>query len=164
MENGVYLLLGSNLGDREEILREATAKIRMLVGPVTQYSPVYQSKPWGNSRQPDFLNQAICISTDYSPEMLLEQILSIEESMGRTREGLWSPRTLDIDILFYGSHVILKPNLAIPHPEIANRRFCLTPLCDIAAGVTHPLLNKTVSELLAECPDPLPVEIYLTGS
>jgi 2-amino-4-hydroxy-6-hydroxymethyldihydropteridine diphosphokinase len=156
--NRVYLLIGGNVGDRLSYLRRATALLRSDCGTVVQESPVYETAPWGNKEQYPFLNQALELNTDLEAEDLMQQLLNIEEQLGRRRTGKYGPRTIDIDILLFGDQVYDGPALKIPHTELPNRRFALQPLADIAAETLHPVLNKTISQLLVECPDMLAVE------
>lgn len=149
---GIYLLLGSNLGDRLKNLSDAKAGI----GSVIKESPIYITAAWGKEDQPEFYNQAIQVQTRLSPEELLRKVLAIESEMGRIRKERWGERLIDIDILFYNDAVIDKDFLRVPHPEIQNRRFALAPLNDIAPSMLHPTINKTIGQLLEECPDPLP--------
>jgi 2-amino-4-hydroxy-6-hydroxymethyldihydropteridine diphosphokinase len=153
MEGGIFLLLGSNLGDRLRNLSEARNKI----GSVVKSSPVYTTAAWGNTSQPDFLNQVVEINSRLFPEELLRSILDIEAAMGRKREEKWGSRIIDIDILFYQDIILKTPDLVIPHPEMQNRRFVLVPLHDVTNKV-HPVLNKTVGQLLKECKDTLEVK------
>jgi 2-amino-4-hydroxy-6-hydroxymethyldihydropteridine diphosphokinase len=155
--NVVYLLIGGNMGNRLEFLSRAGQKIAETCGPIIAASAVYETAPWGMEDQDGFLNQALKIETSHAPESLLAIILGIEESLGRRRSIKYGPRIIDIDIIFFNDAVIDRGKLTIPHPEMQNRRFVLEPLSEIAANVVHPLLHKTVSELLAECPDPLEV-------
>lgn len=120
---------------------------------VTQQSSIYESEPVGFLEQPWFLNVVIRIESKLTPRKLLRYCQSIEERLGRKREIPKGPRTIDIDILFYADLVVAEPDLTIPHPEIANRRFVLEPMNEIAPAFVHPVLKKTISELLAQCPD-----------
>lgn len=159
MENGIFLLLGTNLGDRLENIRKAVTEIASDVGNVIKQSSIYQTAPWGQPNQPDFYNVVIEIETEYTATELLERLLKIETSLGRTRKERWGARTIDIDILFYNNEVIDSENLSVPHPAIASRRFTLVPLAEIAAELVHPVSKKTITELLSECPDDLPVTL-----
>jgi 2-amino-4-hydroxy-6-hydroxymethyldihydropteridine diphosphokinase len=157
MKKPVFLLLGTNLGNRISNLAQALQAIDQRVGKVTKASSVYETSAWGKTDQPAFLNQAVEIATDLDPDVVLKKILTIEEHLGRARKEKWGERTIDIDILFYGEEVYERPQLVIPHPQLANRRFTLIPLNEIASGFVHPLFKKTVAELLNTCPDGLSV-------
>ncbi len=163
MKNGVYLLLGSNLGDRIDNLLRARNSIQGFSSIITT-SSLYQTQAWGNTQQPDFLNQIIEISYKKSPHELLVDVLSIENKMGRLRSEKWGPRTMDIDILFFGQLVVTDKNLKIPHPEIAKRRFTLLPLVEIAPEFIHPVSGKTSKQMLADCTDHSAVEILSSDS
>lgn len=152
MDGGIFLLLGSNMGDRFHHLDEA----RKRMGGIVATSSIYVTAAWGNEKQPDFYNQVIEIDTSLTPAALLEKALSVEIELGRIRSEKWGPRVIDIDILLYKDEIIEQPNLVIPHPGIQNRRFTLVPLLELTNKV-HPVLKKTISELLDECKDPLPV-------
>jgi 2-amino-4-hydroxy-6-hydroxymethyldihydropteridine diphosphokinase len=154
---GVYILLGGNEGDREARLQQAVQQINAQCGPVVQQSSVYETAAWGLEDQPDFLNQAICIRTLLSPQELLQKTLAIEKAMGRHRVVKWGQRTIDIDIIFYGEQIVQEEQLVIPHPMMQDRRFVLAPLHEIAPNLVHPVLHKTVRQLLDECPDKLEV-------
>lgn len=153
----VYLLTGSNLGNRKEILKDTCVEIETHAGKILEKSSLYQTKAWGNTQQPDFYNQALGIETEFPPEKLLEALLSIELKKGRAREKKWEARILDIDILFYENHIINKSNLIIPHPMLHRRRFTLLPLLEICPLLVHPVLKKSISELIMECADKLDV-------
>jgi len=154
MDGGIYLLLGSNMDDRKSNLEEA----KMQLGGVIASSSIYITAAWGNEKQPDFYNQVIKIDSRLSPQALLEDILKVEKNIGRVRLEKWGPRIIDIDILFYKADIINTSTLTIPHPEIQNRRFALTPLAELAPSLVHPVLKKTIVQLLEECKDPLPVK------
>lgn len=143
-----YLALGSNLGERQQYLRRAIDALHETKGiAVLQESPVYETAAVGFTDQPDFLNMTIHVQTTLTPEELLDKALSIEKQLGRTREVKWGPRTIDIDILFYGKLVTKTEKLIVPHPYLHERAFVLLPLRDIAAGWVHPLLQMTVHEM-----------------
>lgn len=164
MKYKAYLLLGANLGDRATNLQMARSLIENSAGTILMSSSIYESAAWGKEDQPDFLNQVICISTSLNPHALLEKLSWIEISLGRLREVKWGARLIDIDILFYEDLIVEDKVLTIPHPGIPNRRFTLAPLNEITSGFIHPKLNKTVSQLLDECPDKLKVWKYITSS
>ena len=154
------LHLGSNLGKRQENLREACRRLEQKAGRILQKSKIYQTQPWGNADQPDFLNMAVRLETKSNPEDLLKTIMHIEMEMGRERDKKWEPRIIDIDIIFFGDLVIHTPNLTVPHPDMQKRNFVLVPLLDIAADWIHPLLRESVEDLYWNSEDPL--EVLLT--
>jgi 2-amino-4-hydroxy-6-hydroxymethyldihydropteridine diphosphokinase len=156
----VYLLIGGNMGDRMEYLQLATNAIHQQAGRIISRSAIYETEAWGLTNQDKFLNQALCIETLLSAKELLQTLLQIEQDLGRKRETRYGPRIIDIDILFYGQEIIREPHLKIPHPEIQNRRFALQCLDDIAPEFRHPVLHKTIAQLLAECADPLVVNKF----
>lgn len=153
-----YLLLGSNLGDRATLLREACAELAATAGELMAVSGIYETAAWGREDQPAFLNQAVVLRTAQAPEALLAACLAVERHAGRERRERWGSRTLDVDMLLYGLKIISSPILTVPHPQLAVRRFALMPLAEIAAPVRVPGLGATVAELLAQCPDPLLVK------
>jgi 2-amino-4-hydroxy-6-hydroxymethyldihydropteridine diphosphokinase len=153
----IYLLMGANLGDRESALRKAMSLLDKSCGAVRNSSDIFETAAWGKEDQPSFLNQAIELESDVSAENLMENILKIEEQMGRLRQERYGARLIDIDIIFFSTSIINQLNLSVPHPRLQNRRFVLVPLNEIAPHFIHPVLNKTVGELLLDCDDPLPV-------
>ncbi|MBL0056153.1 MAG: 2-amino-4-hydroxy-6-hydroxymethyldihydropteridine diphosphokinase [Chitinophagaceae bacterium] len=154
----LYLLLGGNMGDIREQFRQAKKNIVSVIGPIIRESGIYQTAPWGNTRQPDFLNQVIIVETNLSPTDTMNCILGIEKKMGRVRTKKNAPRLIDIDILFYGKLTLDEPRLKIPHPHLQNRRFVLTPLNELSPGFKHPVSGKTIHQLLRVCPDTLAVK------
>jgi 2-amino-4-hydroxy-6-hydroxymethyldihydropteridine diphosphokinase len=155
--NKAYLLTGGNMGNREKNLARAKALISELAGKVTRASHLYETAAWGKTDQPSFYNQALEVETTLSPKVLLQQLLEIEKKLGRKRDEKYGPRTIDIDILLFGDQICNDPQLRIPHPELHNRRFALTPLAEIGPGLVHPAFQRSITELLAICPDPLEV-------
>lgn len=153
--NGIYLLLGSNMGDRRENLKFALEQLNDQGIKSVNYSSIYETEPWGESDQPWFLNIVIQVETQYSPEQLLAICLKTEISLGRVRTTKWSARIIDIDILYYKDKIVKSDELSIPHPGIPDRRFTLLPLTEIAAGAIHPENRKSQLQLLEECVDPL---------
>lgn len=158
--NTVYLSLGSNEGDRERNLNRAVEAIDQHIGTVTALSSIYRTAAWGLEDQPEFLNMALAISTHLSPEQLLDTVQHAEKALGRIRTIRWGQRIIDIDILLYNDEVVKTPWLEIPHPRMWERLFVLMPLHEIAPDIAHPTLNKTVAQLLADCPDKLEVSVY----
>jgi 2-amino-4-hydroxy-6-hydroxymethyldihydropteridine diphosphokinase len=154
-----YLCIGTNIGNRKENLAKAIGYISASVGQLIDLSGVYESEPWGFEADEKFLNLVLEVQTSHKPETLLKQCQAIEERMGRKSKVMpgYESRVIDIDILFYNDLVMTDPELTIPHPHIANRRFVLLPLCEIAPDLVHPSLGLTVKEMLIQCPDKLGV-------
>jgi len=155
--NNVFLLLGSNLGDRYLYLEKAIVYID-AVAPVIKTSSIYETQSWGKTDAPDYLNQVVLVQTDLPAQTILQKVLAIEKQLGRERDEKWGPRTIDIDILFYGNDIVHEPNLQIPHPELHNRRFTLEPLAEIAPDLIHPILNKSILQLKNDLKDSLVVK------
>jgi 2-amino-4-hydroxy-6-hydroxymethyldihydropteridine diphosphokinase len=155
--NSSYLLIGGNEGDRKAALSEARTHLE-AAGTIRQASSLYETAPWGRSDQPWFLNQALRLETAADAPTLLKTLLHIEETMGRKRLEKYGSRRIDIDILFFNDAILRLPDLVIPHPEIANRRFVLEPLAEIAPEYCHPVLHQSVRELLNACTDTLEVK------
>jgi 2-amino-4-hydroxy-6-hydroxymethyldihydropteridine diphosphokinase len=153
-----YLLIGGNEGDRRLQLATARERITMAGGRILLASSLYKTAAWGKTDQADFLNQALEVSTEQDAPVWLATLLAIEEKMGRRRLEKYGSRIIDIDILFFNNSIIRDERLTIPHPEIQYRRFALAPLEEIAPFYTHPVLNRTVRDLLADCSDPLTVK------
>ena len=158
--NKLYLLFGSNLGNSKAQLTKARQHIEKLIGPVTRQSSLYTTAAWGNTKQPDFLNQVITVETALTALQTMQTILDIEKKMGRVRTVKNEPRIIDIDILFFNREIIELPDLSVPHPQIQNRRFVLVPLNQLSPNLKHPLLKKTVHQLLIHCPDKLNVKKF----
>lgn len=149
----VYLSLGSNLGDSSRLLKHAILCLQQRAGRVRKVSSLYETEPIGKTNQPQFLNCCVELTTKLAPEELLKICQVIEYELGRQRKEKWGPRKIDIDLLLYGNYSIASSVLTIPHPEIMKRRFVLVPLAQIAPNFRHPILKKTVKELLKDCPD-----------
>jgi 2-amino-4-hydroxy-6-hydroxymethyldihydropteridine diphosphokinase len=154
----VYLLLGSNLNDPLKQLKIASKAIKRHIGEVIRSSSVYQTSAWGNTNQPDFLNQVIIVETKYDPFACMNLILTIEKELGRIRKQKFEARIIDIDILFYEKEIIHSPQLVVPHPYIQERRFVLVPLNEISPNFKHPKLQINIHKLLTNCKDSLPVK------
>ncbi|HUK23419.1 MAG TPA: 2-amino-4-hydroxy-6-hydroxymethyldihydropteridine diphosphokinase [Terriglobales bacterium] len=151
MHKLVYLSLGSNLGDRSANLKDA---IRGLValGQVQRVSSFYETEPVEMAAQPWFLNCAVKLDTEKMPRQLLSGVLALEQEMGRRRHQAKGPRSIDIDILLFGSSVVEVQGLVIPHPRLHERRFVLEPLAEIAAEARHPVFKRTIRELRDRLP------------
>jgi 2-amino-4-hydroxy-6-hydroxymethyldihydropteridine diphosphokinase len=156
--NNVFLLLGSNLGDRKLFLQQAILHIAYDIAPTQKISSVYETQSWGKTNEPDYLNMVIELETELSAQTILDKILAIEQVMGRVREEKWGSRIIDIDILYYNDAIINEPGLHIPHPQLHNRRFTLEPLAEIAPDFIHPVLKKNNLWLKNELKDGLIVK------
>ncbi|MFD2145925.1 2-amino-4-hydroxy-6-hydroxymethyldihydropteridine diphosphokinase [Mucilaginibacter antarcticus] len=156
--NSVFLLLGSNLGDRKMFLQQAIMHIAYDIAPTVVTSSVYETQSWGKTDEPDYLNMVVELTTDLSARIILDKILSIEQIMGRERDEKWGSRIIDIDILYYNHDIIDEPTLQIPHPHLHKRRFTLEPLAEIAPNFIHPQFNKTNLQLKNELRDSLIVK------
>jgi 2-amino-4-hydroxy-6-hydroxymethyldihydropteridine diphosphokinase len=156
--NKAYLLTGGNMGNRAGHLREAEKNISLSCGKILRKSSLYETAAWGKTDEPNFLNQVLSIDTGLEAVELMDKLLSIEVKMGRTRNEKYGARIIDIDILFFASEIVNTPTLTLPHPEIQNRRFVLTPMNEIAPDFVHPVLLKKISTLLKECGDNLDVK------
>lgn len=156
--NRAWLLTGSNMGERENYLAAARMEIALQCGSIKKLSSIYETAAWGKTDQPAFLNQAIGLDTTLNARQLLRRLLKIEKQLGRIREEKYGPRLIDIDILLFGAEVHQYDLLKLPHPELPNRRFALLPLSEIAGELVHPVLQQSISSLLANCPDPLEVK------
>jgi 2-amino-4-hydroxy-6-hydroxymethyldihydropteridine diphosphokinase len=156
--NIAYLLIGGNLGNRSANLQKAIQLIEQNCGQVVQSSAIYETAAWGLTDQPAFYNQALKIETQNLPEPLMQQLLLIEQEMGRTRTIKLGPRTIDLDMIFFNQFILKTELLVLPHPALSQRRFVLLPLSEIAPNYIHPILHKTIVQLLNECPDHLDVQ------
>ncbi len=155
----VYLLLGSNMGNKFVAIQQARHEIEKVFGKLKKYSSVYEAEPWGFVSEELFLNQVVLIDTKEPPDKILAKILAIERRIGRDSKQHGSKsRIIDIDILLYGDAIINDPDLTIPHPRMHLRNFALIPLKEIAPSRVHPLLYKTIEQVESECPDKLRVK------
>ena len=153
----VFLLLGSNLGDREKNLSRAIELIAEKTGEIAAFSGIYETAAWGKTDQPNFYNQAVEIETELSSEKLLAELKKTEAEIGRKNAEKWAARIIDIDIIFYGSEIYQSETLTIPHAFMQDRKFVLEPLSEIAPDFVHPILGQTVKELSKSCADNLDV-------
>jgi 2-amino-4-hydroxy-6-hydroxymethyldihydropteridine diphosphokinase len=151
MPQVAYLSLGSNVGDRENNLRDAIARLAGA-GTIVAASSFYETEPVEFTRQARFLNCIVALETTATPDQLMAALLAIEQQMGRRRSQKKGPRTIDIDIVLFGDRVVESPTLTIPHPAMHQRRFVLEPLAEIAPEAQHPVFKRTVRELLASLP------------
>ncbi|AXY75262.1 2-amino-4-hydroxy-6-hydroxymethyldihydropteridine diphosphokinase [Paraflavitalea soli] len=158
--NNVYLLIGGNVGNRAENLQQAIIALNQTCGRVVRQSAIYETAAWGKTDQQPFLNQALLLVTRFTGPELLQHTMEAENVLGRVRQERYGPRIIDIDILFFNNDIIREPALTIPHPEVQNRRFALTPLDELAPDLVHPVLQKTVHQLLDECKDELEVKVW----
>ncbi len=152
-DHTAYIHLGTNLGRRREHLRQALMNLEEFAGTISSSSSIYETAPWGNINQSNFLNIAIEFRTKLAPFELLYEIHRIEEKMGRNRTEHWGPRVIDLDILFFDSIIIDYQRLTIPHPLIKERRFVLAPLFEIAPDLVHPKSGLSIEEISAKCTD-----------
>jgi 2-amino-4-hydroxy-6-hydroxymethyldihydropteridine diphosphokinase len=148
-----YIGIGSNVGDAAANCRKAI-ELLSEAGRVVGVSSLYHTEPVGRHEQDDFINAVAAIETDHSPGGLLNVCQAIEDRLGRKRGLRWGPRTADLDILLYGDLVSGQPELTIPHPQMALRKFVLAPLAEIAPDATHPVLRMTASQLYRDLKDP----------
>lgn len=153
----VFLLLGSNEGNRLKHLSEAYTIIGQSVGRICDHSEIYETEAWGKDGLPPHLNQAVHLQTEFEPIELLAELQRIEIVLGRERKEKWGVRKIDIDIIYFENFIIQRPQLQIPHPLMHQRRFVLTLITEIAPNFLHPVFLKTNQELLNELNDPLSV-------
>lgn len=151
-----FILFGSNMGDKSKIYAQACLLINNRCGRIVAQSSAYESEPWGFEAKEWFLNRLIVVETELEPEAMMRQLLDIEAELGRVRHpeaGGYTSRTADLDILYYGSRIVLTDSLTIPHPRLHQRRFALLPLCEVVPEFVHPAFNMTQTELLKRCFD-----------
>ena len=143
----IYIALGSNLGNREDNLKEALHRLRQKGIQIIAVSDFITTKPYGVTDQPDFLNAVAEVKTEKTPVELLYTLLQTEQEMGRKRLRRWGERNIDLDLLLYDDQIIDLPELKLPHPDMQNRDFVLRPLAQIAPEAVHPVLGKTIKQL-----------------
>jgi 2-amino-4-hydroxy-6-hydroxymethyldihydropteridine diphosphokinase len=151
--NTAYIIIGGNLGDRKHNLQHAIHTIKEKAGIVNKLSSIYETEPWGVLGQPDYYNQVIELGTHLDAVTLMNTLQTIETEMGRQRTTKYNSRNIDIDILFFNNDIIHTGHLQIPHPRLHLRKFVLIPLAEIAPEYIHPVLNKSIRQLIAECID-----------
>lgn len=160
--NTVFLILGGNMGKRDEVMFHALRKIDRQIGKIVLQSGIYETAAWGYENQNAFYNCVIAIETEKNPQEVLEKVLNIENQIGRVRTGAkWQERLIDIDILFYNDRVVEESDLKIPHPLLHKRLFTLIPLLEIAADFVHPILQKSIRQVLDACEDKLDTKLVL---
>lgn len=151
-----HILFGSNMGDKNEIFAQACLFINNRCGRIVAVSSAYESEPWGFEAEEWFMNRLISVETELEPEEMMQQLLGIEAELGRVRhpetDG-YTSRTADLDILYYGSRIVVTDSLVVPHPRLHQRRFALLPLCEMVPQFVHPAFKLTPTELLERCPD-----------
>jgi 2-amino-4-hydroxy-6-hydroxymethyldihydropteridine diphosphokinase len=153
-ERSIYLCIGGNLGEREDNLEETRMFLNFNFGDVIAVSSVFESEAWGMNDAPAFLNQVVLIKSELSDQELLTEIAELEEFYDRERaDDKYLDREMDVDILLIDDAVIQSEGLEVPHPRMALRRFVLEPLCELAPDLMHPVLKKSIKELLDECQD-----------
>ena len=158
--NTTYLILGGNKGNKLQNLEKALQLIAEKVGVIVKKSDIFATEAWGNTDQPDFLNQVLCVQTYMLAVDLLKKVISIEQMFGRVRnQEKWMERTMDIDILFYNDEIINTSDLTIPHPLLQERKFVLVPMVQLAPMLVHPVFKKNIKTLLSECQDKLEVAL-----
>lgn len=158
--HSVYLLTGSNLGDREKQLLLCNEALAIQAGPIIEASDIYETEAWGIEGLPAHLNQALHLHTSLNPLELLDVIHKIEHTLGRVRDQKWGVRAIDIDIIYFDNIILNLPQLVIPHPYMQQRNFVLAPLAALAPDFLHPVFQKTNRELLAQSDDKLQVQLH----
>lgn len=159
MTHTIYLALGSNVGDRQENLKEAISQLVPQVS-ITAESSIYETEPWGYEDQDDFLNMVVQGETELEPLELLAHLKEIEANVGRTKTFRNGPREIDLDILFYDDLIMEDKNLAIPHPRLHERAFVLVPLADIAPDFVHPIWNHRIRDMLGNLPSTNEIKVF----
>ena len=160
----VYLIIGGNLGNREELIDKTARQIEQMIGKVVKRSDIFESEPWGFDHDTNFLNQVLEVETSLEALCLLDTCQLVETNLGRKRDhDDYSARTVDIDVLFYDDCIYTLPPLVVPHRKLHERMFVLKPLAQITPTLMHPLLGKTINELLSSCPDSTQVWRYASA-
>jgi 2-amino-4-hydroxy-6-hydroxymethyldihydropteridine diphosphokinase len=154
----VYILLGSNQGQRRQFLKKAIRLMEERCGRIAKESSIYETAAWGQTKQAAFLNKVVVLQTNLTADELMKTLLQIEQELGRIRTEKYGPRTIDLDILFYDDFIYHSAIVTLPHPAIQDRRFVLTPLAELSPGKVHPVYKKAITTLLKECADQLAVK------
>lgn len=151
----VYIVLGSNIGDKRDFIERASVLITKKIGHIKKYSSFYQTSPWGFDSTDEFLNRVICVSSDIEPSIIMKLLLDIENILGRIRnvKNEYLSRTIDLDILLIDDLILESDLLIVPHPRMKDRKFVLVPLSEIAPDIVHPIEKKKIHELLDNCSD-----------
>lgn len=158
--HNLYLHLGSNQGNRKQILDNCLIQISERIGKITSKSSIYETEPWGLKDQPDFLNMAVEVKTKLTVSEVFNISKEIEQDLGFPKQVKWGPRSIDIDILYYDQEIIDTEKLKLPHPQLYNRNFVLIPLMEIAGDYNDPIKNITIEELYDVCSDQCEVFLY----
>ena len=158
----LVVALGSNMGNRYAYLLQAKRLLGKKFGRSYKYSGVYETPPWGNTEQAQFLNSVACFSTDLPADECMQVCLDVEQKLGRSRSEKWGKRSIDLDILFYGGEVVNQDTVVIPHPEIANRAFVLRPLVEIIPSFVHPVLGIDVNSIYGQFQGEKEFELFST--
>jgi 2-amino-4-hydroxy-6-hydroxymethyldihydropteridine diphosphokinase len=153
VKEGIFLGLGSNLGDRKGLMEDAIARLTAADVEILSKSSIYETPPWGKEDQPAFLNMVVSVAFVATPEELMATVIQVEEAMGRQRTEHWGPRIIDIDILAFGKNRFTSQRLTVPHPMLAQRAFVLVPWAEIAPSFIVPGLDASVWELMARLPE-----------
>ena len=153
--NNTILILGSNIEPKKKYIDDALAMIRLIIGKITQTSSLWETEPWGFNSQNMFINMSCIVKTKLTPSELINNIIKIEQKLGRYRKTTetYNDRNIDIDIIFYNNEIIKQPGIIIPHPHFHNRRFMLEPLNEIIPTYINPITKTSISEILTKCPD-----------
>ncbi len=154
----VYISLGSNQNNPKLQIQKANEVIEDLIGKIKMASDLYETKAWGHSDQPNFMNQVIKVETNLPPILLMRKLLKIEKELGRIRKEKWGPRIIDLDLLFYDDLILNSKLLKLPHPRLHERKFVLVPLLELNPFYFHPIFRQTIRELLGWCQDDLEVK------
>ena len=155
----LFLATGSNIGDRLLYLHNAQKILEQKLG-LSVASPIYETEPWGYTEQASFLNQVLGFTCQLTPDEVFAIVQQTEQELGKIKKAHWAERNIDIDFILYGANVVANEAYILPHARMAERRFVLQPLFDIAPQFVHPILHKTIADLLIDCTDVCTVKKY----